>query len=51
MFNGTAGGGWLAGVYLSGGAIATTSYNCTGLIFSASSGTITGTVYVYGVQN
>jgi hypothetical protein len=51
MFNSTAGGGWLAGTYLAGGAIATASYNATGLIFSASSGTITGTIYVYGVQN
>jgi hypothetical protein len=51
VFNATAGGGWLAGVFVSGGAIPTTTYNANGLIFSASSGTITGTIYVYGVQN
>jgi hypothetical protein len=51
VFNATAGGGWLAGVFVSGGAIPTTTYSANGLIFSASSGTITGTIYVYGVQN
>jgi hypothetical protein len=51
VFNGTAGGGWLAGAWLCGGSFLTGAHNATGLIFSASSGTITGTVYVYGVQN
>jgi hypothetical protein len=51
VFNGIAGGGWLAGAWLCGGSFLTGAHDATGLIFSASSGTITGTVYVYGVQN
>jgi hypothetical protein len=51
VFNGIAGGGWLAGMFTSGGGFLSGAHNATGLIFSASSGTITGSVYVYGVQN
>jgi hypothetical protein len=50
-FNSFGGGGWLAGTWIAGGAILTGLHNTTGLIFSVPTGTMTGTVYVYGVQN